>query len=351
MRIASSQVAMSAQHAHTTVKSRSEKLESWVGARPSDGGQQAAAAAGAKAPPPIQAPARATRASGDAALSRTADNRNAIDLAILLRTLGASSEEVQQSLRQIETAQSTAQAQGITVEITVQAAGGQAQSATQGWGLSYDLQEETVETEATSFEAAGSVTTADGRAIELAVAQVQERVEARSTSIAIRAGDAKKVDPLVLNLANAPVAFEGSQTFDLDADGKAETIAKLDAGHAYLALDRNGNGIVDDGSELFGPATGDGFRELAAEDSDGNGWIDEADPVFAGLKLWSPASQEGGSLVGLADAGVGAIALQSVSTPFTMKSSGETQGYVSRTGIFLREDGEVGTIQHVDLVA
>jgi hypothetical protein len=342
---------MSAQHAQTTVRSRSEKLEFWVGARPDGSGQQAVAAEKAKPASPIEARAPAASAPAATTLSSTADNRNALDLAILLRTLGASSKEVEQTLRQIAAAQPAAQGQSITVEVTVRAGGTEAQPAAQGWGLSYDLQEETVETESTSFQAAGTVTTADGRTIEFAAAQVQERVEAQSASIAIRAGDAKKVDPLVLNLANTPVAFKGSQSFDLNADGHAETIAGLDAGHAYLALDRNGNGTIDDGSELFGPASGDGFRELAATDSDGNGWIDEADPVFAELKLWSPASQDGNSLVGLADAGVGAIALQNVSTPFAIKSSGETQGYVGKTGIFLRESGEAGTIQHVDLVA
>jgi hypothetical protein len=175
----------------------------------------------------------------------------------------------------------------------------------------------------------------------------QQRIDVQTSSTSLRAGDAaKKVDPLVLNLDNAPVAFSGTQNFDVNADGVAETVARLDAGHAYLALDRNGNGAIDDGSELFGPATGNGFGELQAQDSDGNGWIDEGDAAYSQLRLWSPAND---ALTGLAAAGVGAIALQNVSTPFAVTAAGQIQGTVARTGIYLREDGGVGTVQHVDL--
>lgn len=61
----------------------------------------------------------------------------------------------------------------------------------------------------------------------------------------------------------------------MDCDGKQEEISKLNAGCGYLALDKNGDGVINDGNELFGVKTGDGFYELSKYDSDLNGWIDE----------------------------------------------------------------------------
>lgn len=56
-------------------------------------------------------------------------------------------------------------------------------------------------------------------------------------------------------------------------------------GSGFLALDRNQNGVVDDGSELFGTQSGDGFAHLALYDQDSNGWIDANDPVFDKLRI------------------------------------------------------------------
>jgi hypothetical protein len=107
----------------------------------------------------------------------------------------------------------------------------------------------------------------DGAELERAVAGVDA---VRSHDVHLRAGDARRVDPLVLNLGGGPTRFEGRRRFDLDADGEAEEMARLAGGSAYPALDRNGNGRVDDGRALFGPASGDGFAELAGHDADGN---------------------------------------------------------------------------------
>ena len=90
---------------------------------------------------------------------------------------------------------------------------------------------------------------------------------------------------------------------------------------AYLARDLDGNGAVDSGKELFGPTTGNGFAELATHDADRNGWIDEADPIWGDLRLWRPDTTGAGRLTTLAAEGVGAIAVASVATPFTVKYS------------------------------
>lgn len=78
-----------------------------------------------------------------------------------------------------------------------------------------------------------------------------------------------------------------SDKSDLDADGMEDQISFVLPGSGFLALDLNGDGRINDGRELFGPETGDGFAELARYDEDGNQWIDENDPVFERLRIWT----------------------------------------------------------------
>jgi hypothetical protein len=217
----------------------------------------------------------------------------------------------------------------------------------------YDLREERREVERTQFAASGKVTTADGRTIEFATAFMQEHVEVQSLEMHLRAGDAvaRKVDPLVLNLSGGGASFDGRHQFDLDGDGRKEDLARLAGGSAYLARDTDGSGAIETGKELFGPTTGSGFGELATHDADRNGWIDEADPIWGDLRLWRPDASGTGALTTLAAEGVGAIAVASVATPFTMKSGGVAEAELAATGVFLKESGGVGTVQHVDLVA
>jgi hypothetical protein len=231
------------------------------------------------------------------------------------------------------------------------------QGGTVGWGIEYDLHEESRVAETMRFEARGAIATSDGRRIAMELELEMARVEVQTRSISVRAGDARKVDPLVVNLGAGPATFEGSHRFDLDGDGRTEEIARLAGANAYLARDLNGDGRIGDGRELFGPTTGDGFAELASHDRDGNGWIDEADPIFRELLLWRPASGTGatapaptGTLTSAAAAGLGALYLGRVATPFRVQSGGQEQAQVAETSVYLREDGTAGTVQHVDLV-
>lgn len=159
-------------------------------------------------------------------------------------------------------------------------------------------------------------------------------------------------DPLVINLdTNTANISDQKFYFDLDADGHKEAISTLGAGSGFLALDKNGDGRINDGSELFGAKSGNGFADLAKYDSDHNGWIDEADEIFDQLLIWTKDSRGRDVLCGLGQAGVGAIYLGNVSTEFTMTQTGsrEVNARVRKTGIFLYENGMAGTVQHVDL--
>lgn len=225
--------------------------------------------------------------------------------------------------------------------------------ATTGFGLEYDLHESHYEAEQTRFTAEGVVKTADGKDIRFTLQLDMSREFSLQTDIGARLGDAarRSKDPLVINFDGGAVQL-GDQKFgfDLDLDGAKENISFVEPGSGFLALDRNRDGKVNDGAELFGPTTGDGFSELAAYDLDHNGWIDENDAVFRDLRVWIRDANGKDSLASLKDLNVGAIALATAATEFSVRSPRNEQlGQVRSTGIYLGETGSVGTVQHVDL--
>lgn len=216
--------------------------------------------------------------------------------------------------------------------------------------LNYTHETLRIEREDTAFSTTGTVRTADGREISFQVnvgmsREFQQRYQEQLEEAFVFC------DPLVINL-DTNIAELSDQTFyfDIDGDGEADEISGMGSGSGYLALDKNGDGIINDGSELFGTASGDGFADLARYDEDGNGWIDENDAVWDKLKIWCKDENGKDVLYRLADKGVGAICLQNVSTDFTLKGEqGRTKGAVRSSGVFLYEDGSAGTIQHVDV--
>lgn len=207
------------------------------------------------------------------------------------------------------------------------------------------------ESESTAFSTVGTVRTADGREINFNVnvgmsRQFQQYYEQNQVMKTFA-----MCDPLVINL-DTELTELSDQTFyfDIDADGETDEIPQLGAGSGYLALDKNGDGAINDGSELFGTASGNGFADLAEYDEDGNGWIDENDAVWDKLKIWCRDENGKDVLYRLSEKGVGAICLKNVSTDFTMqRAEGQTKGAVRNTGIFLYENGSAGTVQHVDV--
>lgn len=229
------------------------------------------------------------------------------------------------------------------------AAGASAQRR-QGWGLEYNYHESYYEQEKMSFAAQGMIRTADGREIDISVNLKMSREFASRLDINIRAGDAA-VDPLVINFnGSAPALTDAKYCFDLDCDGLEDQISFVRPDSGFLALDINEDGRINNGGELFGPGSGDGFAELAQHDADGNGWIDEADPVFSRLRIWTKDDDGNDVLLALGQKGIGAIFLGSVSTPFAMKDAGNNSlGQVRESGIYLNENGSAGTLQHIDL--
>ncbi len=206
------------------------------------------------------------------------------------------------------------------------------------------------ESELTDFGTSGKVTTTDGREIDFDVSLALGRsYERRSEPRRLSMGGGF-VDPLVINFGTGSADLTGRTFgFDLDADGELDNIAVLGQACGFLAYDKNGDGIINDGNELFGAKSGDGFEDLSVYDADGNGWIDEADPIFDRLKIWSKDASGKDQLVGLGVRGIGAIFLGHAPTEFSLKDlANETDGVIRSTGVFLREDGSAGTIQQVD---
>ena len=161
-------------------------------------------------------------------------------------------------------------------------------------------------------------------------------------------------DPLVINLdGEIPQLSSDTFSFDLDNDGENDQISKLKGNSGFLALDKNGDGIINQGSELFGTLSGNGFGELGTYDLDGNGWIDENDNIFNKLQIWFKDDEtKEKELIGLGESGVGAIFLGATESEFTYKTElNHTLGEMKSSSIFLNEDGSVGTIAQIDFNA
>ena len=220
-----------------------------------------------------------------------------------------------------------------------------------GFGIEYERHETHYEAEQTTFSAEGVVKTADGREIRFNLDLSMSREHLEQSDVSLRLGDAVKKDPLVINFGGTGAQLTDTKFgFDLDADGKTDQISFVGAGSGFLALDKNADGKINNGSELFGPASGNGFQELAAYDQDKNGWIDENDAVYSQLKVWSREGSGTDVLSTLAQKKVGAIYLGNVSTPFDIKNGqNQLDGQVRSSGVYLNEDGGAGTVQQIDL--
>ena len=122
---------------------------------------------------------------------------------------------------------------------------------------------------------------------------------------------------LVLDLDGNGVEFVGTDagvTFDLDGNGIAEATAWAGANDGILVRDANGNNQVDGAAEIvFGNSTQDALAALSTFDTTGiAGALDPADPVWASLKVWQDANQNGvvdsGELLTLSSLGITSIA-------------------------------------------
>lgn len=207
------------------------------------------------------------------------------------------------------------------------------------------------EFEETNFSAQGKVVTGDGREIEFNVELSMSRSYMEYESIDYSALSYQLMDPLVINMDTGAACISDQKfKFDLDSDGKEEEISFPGGGSGFLALDINNDGKINNGSELFGTKSGNGFYDLTQYDTDGNGWIDETDSIYSHLRVWYKNENKDDVLINLKEADIGAICLASQNTEFSKYGQDNCLNSVIRsTGIFLKESGGVGTVQQVDM--
>lgn len=159
------------------------------------------------------------------------------------------------------------------------------------------------------------------------------------------------IDPLVIDLGGDGVELSTDRfEFDLDSDGTSDQISMPTGNSGFLALDKNGDGRINNGNELFGTKSGDGFKDLMAYDSNHDGKIDKNDPIFDKLRIWKPDNQGNGKLIGLGEVGIGAIYLNAQRNEQLFEgASGEVLGVQRKTAAYERTDGSIGGIHHIDL--
>lgn len=154
--------------------------------------------------------------------------------------------------------------------------------------------------------------------------------------------DNQRATPLILDLNGDGVhttTLDKGVVFDIQGNGQPVQTAWVDATDGLLALDLNNDGVINNGTELFGDSTRlgsvnkaqDGFQALAQYDGNHDGVIDGLDAVFANLKVWVDANQNGMSeaseLNTLAQLGV--QSLQLAATPGTQMDNGNLLALLS----------------------
>ncbi|WP_277223119.1 calcium-binding protein [Pseudomonas indica] len=161
-------------------------------------------------------------------------------------------------------------------------------------------------------------------------------------------------DPLTLDLDADGIETTSANTgitFDFDGDGLRTGTGWVKGDDGFLVLDRNGNGTIDTGRELFGVDTVksngqkavNGFDALSDLDSNADGVFDAKDAQFANVRVWQDANQDGISqaseLKTLAEHNITAINLGS-----TQSSQNSNGNIVSAVGSFVRGDGTEGDV-------
>jgi len=172
-------------------------------------------------------------------------------------------------------------------------------------------------------------------------------------SQADKASETPNLDPLVLDLSGdgfKPTSLDKGVHFDLDGNGFAERINWIQGDDALLVLDKNGDGVINDGNELFGDryrlANGKlarfGFEALMEQDTNGDKVIDDKDANYSRLQVWQDANQNGISekeeLRSLSQAGIAAIQLNYQKSQL----GGHEEVIFGNSAKFIKANGETG---------
>lgn len=366
MKIAQTDLAMYADRNAQTRQQETETLRTWRGERPdfermesaianiSDTGREFLSRLSAVLPAPTFA--ETETASQASAIENALDDADHNPFIVLIKRMVEllTGKEVKTlDMQDFSANLRHSEASATAIEAQTQAAA----TGRAGYGVEYDYHAVREELEQTRFSAEGIIRTADGQEISFNLDLEMTRYYREESSISLRAGDAVRKDPLVVNFGGtaAQLASAPNQRFrfDLDGDGQLENLPLFASGSGYLALDRNHSGQIDTAQELFGPSADNGFAELALLDDDQNGWIDEGDAAFEKLRVWTPTASDkvgSGTQRSLADLGIGALSVHHLATPFALRgAANEDLGQVRASGLYLKNDGKAGSLQEIDL--
>jgi len=196
--------------------------------------------------------------------------------------------------------------------------------------------------------ALGTVKTEGGREIDFLLELNYDR-NIKTTQESTFTGQRDLIDPLVINLnGGAPSLSSQYFEFDLGSDGTKETLNQTAHGTGFLALDKNGNGEIDNGQELFGPNSNSGFGELAQYDDDDNGWIDENDAIFSQLSYMDFDENGEQRVRSISEVGLGALYLGSEQMDLDLfDANGNFQANIARNGVALKENGQAVSLQEI----
>ncbi|MEL7608498.1 MAG: VCBS repeat-containing protein [Bacillota bacterium] len=347
MKIAGANVALRSAHSLKSENTLVENLNVWSGGRRSSGGRQSGWPSFTVDTGSSRRSFQTYSASHLSRMKSADDADRTMDVKIrLLEELFylTTGKRIRLSNPSVDLSGDMGSSEGTGLNIQV--------TANQGWGISYDRMQVYAEEEQMNFAASGTVQTEDGRSISFDMQLLMQRSYYESSGMSLRIGDAAQpsVDPLAINLGGGAIGLTQNKfAFDLDGDGSKENVSFIAGQGGFLALDKNGDGTINNGSELFGPQSGDGFKDLSAYDLDKNGWIDENDPVFGKLKIFNMTEDGKTVLMSFGEAGVGALCLKNIDTEFSFKQGREEQGQMRKSSVFLKEDGTAGMLHHIDL--
>lgn len=180
-------------------------------------------------------------------------------------------------------------------------------------------------------------------------ADVSKKTEDKKADMAEAFGE---FTPLVLDLSGDGIKtrsiFDKIKGFEFVPGEKNAYHGWLDRESGFLAFDENGNNIIDNGRELFGSASEDGFTLLSRLDSNLDGRIDASDDLFDKLRVWQDKNQntisEAGELMSLQEAKIRSISLEDVEATYRPDKNGNTIKWISD---YMLESGETREIADV----
>lgn len=223
------------------------------------------------------------------------------------------------------------------------------------WGFAIQTEEKYYRKDSIDFNSKALIKTEDGKQmdINLSLSFSKEFTEIHKSRLVL--GNSLFADPLIINYKDSMTNIDNLSNlkfaFDINNDKEVERIPLLKDGAGFLALDKNNNGYIDNGSELFGTNSGNGFADLKKYDTDNNNWIDENDTIFNNLRIWEKNDKAEDKLITLSQAGIGALYLSSIDSVFDYHQSIDTKiAHLKQTSFFVKENGKAGLITGVDFV-